>query len=87
MALWTSVDEEAGKPKNLTSTEKLDTYGIDLGEATSDTSRAKGVKTPGWVKYTTYDDAQGNTRNKVEVLVAMNDMTSDADNTTFEPNP
>lgn len=78
MALWTSVDEEAGKPKNLTSAEKLDTYGISVAEATTPANLAKGINTPGWVKYTTYEDAQENVRHKVEVLAAVRSMTNDA---------
>lgn len=45
--------------------------GIDLTESRVAANRAKGLKVPGWVRYTTYTDAQGNVRNKSEVLVAM----------------
>ena len=78
MSLWTNVDNTAGKPKNLKGTEKDSVYGVSLSEAEVASNRAKGIKTPGWVKYTTYTDAQGNTRNKSEVLVALNNMTGDA---------
>jgi hypothetical protein len=78
MSLWTNVDNTAGKPKNLKGTEKDSVYGVSLSEAQVASNRAKGIKTPGWVKYTTYTDAQGHTRNKSEVLVALNNMTSDA---------
>jgi len=47
-------------------------FGIDLTEARLSANRAKGLKVPGWTRYTTYTDAQGNVRNKSEVLVAMN---------------
>lgn len=87
MALWTSVDEEAGKPKNLISTEKLDTYGISLAEATTPANISKGINTPGWVKYTTYDDAQGETRHKVEVLVAARSMANDGDDDDVAVDP
>ena len=38
--------------------------------------RSKGINTPGWTRYNTYTDAQGNTRNKVEVLVASSSYTA-----------
>jgi hypothetical protein len=87
MALWTSVDEEAGKPKNLTSAEKLDTYGISVAEATTPSNLAKGINTPGWVNYTTYEDAQENVRHKSEVLVALRSMTNDANDDTVAVDP
>jgi hypothetical protein len=46
-------------------------FGVDNTEAHVAANRTKGLKTPGWSRYTTYTDAQGNVRNKVEVLVAM----------------
>lgn len=58
--------ETAGKSGNSSKV-----FGVDKTEAGVATNRAKGIKTPGWTRYTTYTDAQGNTRNKVEVLVAM----------------
>ena len=45
-------------------------FGVNETEARVPSNRAKGLKTSGWVRYNTYTDAQGNTRNKVEVLVA-----------------
>ena len=45
-------------------------FGVDETEARVASNRAKGLKASGWVRYNTYTDAQGNTRNKVEVLVA-----------------
>lgn len=87
MALWTSVDEAAGKPKNLTSTEKLDVYGISTAEATTPSNIAKGLNTPGWVKYTTYEDAQENVRHKVEVLVAMGTISDDAADDSVAADP
>jgi hypothetical protein len=45
-------------------------YGVNLTEAGVTANKAKGLTTPGWVRYTTYTDAQGNTRHKSEVLVA-----------------
>jgi hypothetical protein len=57
-------------------------YGVDSGspryEAQLTENRARGLKTPGWVKYTTYQDSQGNTRHKAETLVAMGTISGDA---------
>lgn len=78
MALWNSTDEAASKPKNLNTADKAVTFGVDVTEAKTATNRAKGINTPGWVKYTTYTDAQGRTRHKSEVLVAIPSMTLDA---------
>jgi hypothetical protein len=57
--------ETAGKSGDSTKV-----FGVNVTEAGVASNRAKGIKTPGWTRYTTYTDAQGNTRNKVEVLVA-----------------
>ena len=43
---------------------------VDQNEAQEPANRAKGIKTPGWNKIVSYTDADGNVRNKVEVLVA-----------------
>lgn len=79
------TDEEAGKPKYLsdelrneqTVSDKDSTVGVDVTEAGVSTNREKGIKTPGWVQYRTYTDAQGNTRHKAEVLVAGSSMSGD----------
>ncbi|PHS22178.1 MAG: hypothetical protein COA84_13440 [Robiginitomaculum sp.] len=44
---------------------------IDTTEAAVASNNAKGIKTPGWNKYTTYVDSNGNTRHRVESMVAM----------------
>lgn len=58
-------------------------YGVDSGpgtnyEAQQSDNRARGLRTPGWVKYVTYQDSEGNTRHKVETLVAMGTIAGDA---------
>lgn len=88
MALWGKTDVEGSKPKYLSDTLRngqsvsdLDaTSGVSVAEATNATNKGKGINTPGWVQYRTYTDAQGNTRNKSEVLVAMSGITGDNDN-------
>lgn len=89
MALWSKVDNEAGKPKYLSDTlvngqsvsDKDATLGVDAVEAQVTANRAKGLKSPGWTMYRTYTDAQGNTRHKAEVLVAMGDTLTGDDDT------
>ena len=81
MALWTMTDDAGGKPVYLNTADKAATVGVDSGEAGVTANRAKGIKTPGWTKYTTYTDAQGRTRHKAEVLVAAGSMSADAEDT------
>jgi hypothetical protein len=79
MSLWSNTDATASEPKNLTSAEKDTVFGLDVAEAQTAENQAKGLNTPGWVKYATYTDAQGNTRHKSEVLVAISTITLDND--------
>jgi hypothetical protein len=51
-------------------------FGVNVTEAGVAANQAKGLNTPGWVRYNTYTDAQGNTRNKSEVLVAASSFTA-----------
>lgn len=71
MALWGKTDVSGSKPKYLTTAEKATTFGVDMTEESVAANKAKGMAHSGWVKYTTYTDAQGRTRHKSEVLVAM----------------
>lgn len=79
MALWGKIDQDADKPKYLSTADKNATVGVDVSEATTSANIAKGINTPGWVKYTTYTDTNGATRNKSEVIVAMSSITGDND--------
>jgi hypothetical protein len=74
MALWSNTDAALSKPKNLSTAEKAATAGVSVEEAQVAANKAKGVAHAGWVTTTTYTDAQGSTRNKTEVLVAMGSM-------------
>lgn len=95
MALWTKVDNDAGKPKYLSDdlrndqsvSDKDATLGVDVAEATTAANIAKGIKTPGWTKYRTYTDNHGNTRNKAEVLVAFGGDFASGDNDSLPPLP
>jgi len=72
MALWSNVDENAGKPKFLNETDASNTVGINTQEAT-----ANGL-TAGWnLKSTGSGGREGRVFH--EVLVAMGSMTGDND--------
>jgi hypothetical protein len=72
MALWTKVDEESGKPKNLPSSVKVNVVAISPREAA-----ANGL-TAGWNLKTV---GTGNRSGRVtyEPLVAMGSITGDND--------
>jgi hypothetical protein len=59
-------------PKSLTVTQATTeaTY-VTVAEAQDANNRVDGIKTPGWTLYKEYVDGNGNTRKKVETLVAM----------------
>jgi hypothetical protein len=79
MALWTNVDNEAGKPKYLNTTDKAATLGI-----TPDETANQKATHAGWVLSTT---GTGGRSGRVfnETLVAMGSMTGDND--TVDPDP
>lgn len=80
MALWGNTDVAGSKPKFLNAAGLTAVEGISVAEAGIAANKAKGVAAAGWVTTRTYTDAQGATRNKTEVLVAMSSITGD-DNT------
>ena len=84
MSLWDSKDQEAGKPKFSSAAEKASTVGVDVAEVAA--NRVVGIKTPGWNVVHTYTDAQGNTRRKVDCLVAISSMTLDAEDVVTKDN-
>ena len=92
MALWSNTDAALSKPKHLNTAEKAATAGVSVEEASVAANKAKGVSHAGWVTTRTYTDAQGATRNKTEVLVAMGSMVQAggdlvADDTTIGIDP
>ena len=59
-------------PKYLPlETATADTALISTAEAQDPSARALGIRSPGWTTSKTYIDQNGNTRRKVETLVAM----------------
>jgi hypothetical protein len=77
MALWTNIDEEAGKPKYLSSADKANTVGVSPFEATANNLTA------GWNLKTTGTGGRAG-RVFYETLVAMGSMTGDNDSITPE---
>jgi len=53
-------------------------FGVDSTEASVANNQARGLHTPGWVRYETYTDANSRVRHKSEVLIAFSSMTADA---------
>lgn len=71
-------------PKYLNKSDADNTYLISTEESKVTANREKGLQTPGWSKYVTYVDSNGQTRHRAEVLVAMKVAQSDAgDNDEF----
>jgi len=75
------------QPAYIPESELDEVFGISVAEAQQSVNRSKGINTPGWVKYVTYTDAQGNTRHKAENLVAFAGIAGDADGATFPDVP
>ena len=71
MALWGKTDEAASVPKYLSEADQDKAYFVDTTEAAVVANKAKGLGTAGWNLYSTYTDANGNTRHRSETLVAM----------------
>ena len=78
---WPSANASAqtifgqDSPKYIPYDDIENIYGVDLTEAQVAANMAKGLKTPGWVRYKTYTDMHGATRHKAESLVVMRSMT------------
>lgn len=71
MPLWGETDTANDSPKYLSTAEEAKTFFVDTTEVQVASNIAKGIKTPGWGTYSTYVDANGNTRHKVEPYVVM----------------
>lgn len=66
-------------PKYVPAEDIAKIIGVDTTEAANTNSIAKGLNNAGWNRFVTYTDMHGRTRYKVENLVAMSSITSDAD--------
>jgi hypothetical protein len=70
--LVTQAITESESPKYLDDAVAInDTSLVGTTEAQDANNRIKGIKSPGWTTYVEYVDAEGNTRHKVETLVAL----------------
>lgn len=85
MPMWGKTDTAASAPKFLSTdanatpqTDKDNAYFVDTTEATIESNRDAGLRTPGWNLFTTYTDANGATRRRVESLVPMKVAAADA---------
>ena len=83
MALWTNVDEAAGKPKYLSTADKAKTYGVDTAETAAEASQGTPVTHAGWVIRT---EGSGGRAGRVfnETLVAMGSMSADAEDVKYQ---
>lgn len=64
------------KRENLAPKDETNTFRVNEKEVGLENNRAKGIKTPGLVKYEEYTDAQGNVRRKAETLVPIRNRNS-----------
>lgn len=78
MSLWGSKDLANNAPKYLSTEDAGRVYFVDTTEAANTANRARGLQTPGWNLYRTYTDSDGNTRHRVEPLVAMSRTAAQA---------
>ena len=78
MALWGNKNNELSKPKFLTAAEKALVQLVTIEDASDEENIEKGLTTPGWAIYSTYEDSNGNTRHKSETLVAFSVSAADA---------
>ena len=51
--------------------DRNNAFFVDTTEATIESNRDSGLRTPGWNLFTTYTDSNSNTRRRVESLVPM----------------
>lgn len=64
-------------PKYLTVEQAInETLYVTVAEAQDANNRIDGIKTPGWVLYDEFVNEDGDTRRRVETLVAMKQTTA-----------
>lgn len=78
MPLWGKTDVAGSKPKHLSTADEAKVVFVDVEEASNPANRLKGIKTPGWTLFDTYEDSGGNVRYKVEPLVSLSVAASDS---------
>lgn len=75
------------QPAYIPETDLDKVFGISVAESQQTNNIAKGINTPGWVRYVTYTDSGSVTRHKAETLVAFGAISGDADGSTFPDVP
>lgn len=89
--LWNHANVSGGTatgqdtPKYLVSADVSGNliFGVSNSESFVANNNANGISTPGWIRHVRYTDVHGNARKKTEIIVAMNDLTSDAPDDTI----
>lgn len=76
MSLWGKTDTDASRPKFLSSTELSKCIFVDVTEAQQPANNSRGLTGAGWWLYDSYTDAQGQTRFKTELLVAVQETAA-----------
>jgi len=72
-----TLDGESDIVLSLTGGDD-DVVFVDTTEAASANNNERGLGTGGWTRYQTYEDGNGNTRYKTEVLVVMRRTAAEA---------
>lgn len=78
MALWGKTDADNSRPKYLGTADLAKAIFVDATEAQQAANKARGLNGAGWWLYNSYTDADGNTRYKTELLVAIQEAAADA---------
>lgn len=78
MALWGKTDADNSRPKHLSTVDLAKCIFVDATEAQQESNKARGLTGAGWWLYNNYTDADGKTRYKSELLVAMTAAAADA---------
>lgn len=78
MALWGKTDANDSRPKYLGSADLSKCIFVDATEAQQAANKARGLNGAGWWLYNSYTDAQGETRFKTELLVAIQETAAAA---------
>jgi hypothetical protein len=71
MPLWGKTDATGSKPKYLNATDAANAVFVSAEEAVLKTNKDKGILGAGWWLVKEYKDAEGATRYKTELLIAM----------------
>lgn len=78
MALWGKTDANDSRPKYLTAAELAKCVFVDATEAGLEANKSRGITGAGWWLVESYQDSNGETRNKAECLVAMSVAAADS---------